>query len=40
MDLNCFFEAIEDLSTRLYGTKDPYDNLLRLLEMTKIYIEP
>lgn len=27
MDLNCFFEAIEELAIRLFGNKDPYDNL-------------
>jgi hypothetical protein len=31
MDLNCFFEAVEELSTRLFGPKDPFDNLQRLL---------
>ena len=31
MDLNCFFEAIEELANRLYQMEDPYDNLNRLI---------
>ena len=27
MDLNCFFEALEELANRLYNNQDPFDNL-------------
>jgi len=32
MDLNCFFEALEDIATRLYTSrKDTYENLSSLI---------
>mmetsp|Transcript_25490 Transcript_25490/g.34722 ORF Transcript_25490/g.34722 Transcript_25490/m.34722 type:complete len:85 (+) Transcript_25490:1055-1309(+) len=31
MDLNCFFEALEEIAQRLYNRKDPYDNLKMLI---------
>lgn len=40
MDLNCFFEAVEEIAIRLYGNKDPYDNLQRLIELTKPLLSP
>lgn len=27
MDLNCFFEALEELANRLFNHSDPYENL-------------
>ena len=35
MDLNCFFEALEELANRLYQMEDPYDNLNRLIKQLK-----
>lgn len=32
MDLNCFFEALEDIAQRLYSNrKDVYENLSQLI---------
>lgn len=31
MDLNSFFDALEDLASRLIRSKDPYENISELL---------
>ena len=40
MDLNCFFEAIEELANRLYQLEDPYDNLNHLIKQIKKCMRP
>jgi hypothetical protein len=35
MDLNCFFEALEELANRLFPYEDPYDNLSKLIKLIK-----
>jgi len=35
MDLNCFFEALEELANRLFPFEDPYDNLSKLIKLIK-----
>jgi hypothetical protein len=32
MDLNCFFEAVEEIANRLYGSKDSYENLVQFID--------
>ena len=39
MDLNCFFEAIEEIAIRLYGSKDPYENLQKLITLAGQYVD-
>lgn len=39
MDLNCFFEAIEEIAIRLFGSKDPYDNLMQVISMANNYVD-
>ena len=39
MDLNCFFEAIEEIAIRLFGNKDPYDNLMQIISMANSYVD-
>jgi hypothetical protein len=31
MDLNCFFDALEEVGHRLFKKKDPYENLREVL---------
>ena len=38
MDLNCFFEALEELANRLYNKRDPYQNLRELIQIIQEYI--
>ena len=38
MDLNCFFEAIEEIANRLFGKADSYDNLIVYIELMKTLI--
>jgi len=38
MDLNCFFEALEELANRLYNHQDPYDNLQEVIEVIKKHV--
>ena len=38
MDLNCFFEALEELANRLYNHADPYDNLQEVIEVIKKHV--
>ena len=38
MDLNCFFEAIEEIANRLYGSKDSYENLVQFIEGVKKHL--
>ena len=40
MDLNCFFEALEELANRLFDYEDPYDNLYKLISLLKQYVSP
>ena len=40
MDLNCFFEALEELANRLYNHQDPYDNLQEVIEVIKRHVSP
>ena len=40
MDLNCFFEALEDLANRLYNHQDPYYNLQEVIEIIKKNVSP
>ena len=40
MDLNCFFEALEDLANRLFNHQDPYDNLQEVIEIIKKQVSP
>ena len=40
MDLNCFFEGIEELANRMFGSQDIYDNLFRFVEIVKCYLFP
>jgi hypothetical protein len=40
MDLNCFFEALEDLANRLFNNQDPYDNLQEVIEIIKKHVLP
>ena len=40
MDLNCFFEALEDLANRLFSHADPYDNLQEVIEIIKKNVSP
>ena len=35
MDLNCFFEALEELANRLFPYEDPYENLRKLIKLIK-----
>ena len=39
MDLNCFFEALEELANRLFPYEDPYDNLSKLIKLIKKCIQ-
>ena len=39
MDLNCFFEAIEELAGKVFANKDPYDNLLRVITIVNEYLQ-
>ena len=39
MDLNCFFEALEELANRLFPYEDPYDNLSKLIKLIKKSIQ-
>ena len=32
MDLNCFFDALEELGAKIYKRKDPYENLREIVE--------
>ena len=32
MDLNCFFDALEELGSKIFKRKDPYDNLREIIE--------
>lgn len=38
MDLNCFFEAIEEIANRLYGSKDSYENLVQFIDGVKKHL--
>ena len=38
MDLNCFFEAIEEIANRLFGKADSYDNLIVYIDLMKTLI--
>ena len=45
MDLNCFFEALEELANRLFSTNTPgrddsYENLRKLIQIVKKYVPP
>ena len=45
MDLNCFFEALEELANRLFSTNTPgrddsYENLRKLIQIIKKYVPP
>ena len=40
MDLNCFFEALEDLANRLFNNQDPYDNLQEVIQIIKKVVSP
>ena len=40
MDLNSFFDAVEELSSRLIRSKDPYDNISDLLTLVMDQISP
>ena len=40
MDLNCFFEALEDLANRLFNNQDPYDNLQEVIAIIKKVVTP
>ena len=40
MDLNCFFEALEELANRLYNNQDPFDNLQQVIEVIKRHVTP
>jgi hypothetical protein len=40
MDLNCFFEALEDLANRLFNHSDPYYNLQEVIEIIKKNVTP
>ena len=33
MDLNSFFDAMEDLAARLVRRKDPYENITELIQL-------
>ena len=33
MDLNSFFDALEELATRLIRNKDPYHNISELIQL-------
>ena len=33
MDLNCFFEALEELANRLFSDEDPYENLTKVIKI-------
>ena len=32
MDLNCFFDALEELGQRLFRMKTPYENLREIID--------
>lgn len=38
MDLNCFFEAIEEIANRLYKKKDAYENLVQFIHAIKEHL--
>ena len=38
MDLNCFFEALEELANRLFGQQDPFENLKKIIEVVKRHL--
>ena len=40
MDLNCFFEALEELAGRLFNHQDSYDNLQEVIEVIKKHVSP
>ena len=40
MDLNCFFEALEELANRLFNHQDPYENLREVIEAIKRQVSP
>lgn len=40
MDLNCFFEALEELANRLYNHQDAYENLQEVIEVIKKHVSP
>lgn len=40
MDLNCFFEALEDLANRLFNHSDPFDNLQQVIDIIKKNVSP
>ena len=40
MDLNCFFEALEELANRLYNNQDPFDNLQQVVDVIKRHVTP
>lgn len=40
MDLNSFFDAVEELASRLIRSKDPYDNISDLLTLVMDQISP
>lgn len=38
MDLNSFFDALEELAQRLIRSKDPYENISELLNIVMEHI--
>lgn len=40
MDLNCFFEALEELANRLFDHENPFDNLNKLIQLIKVQVHP
>lgn len=38
MDLNCFFEALEELANRLFDFEDPFDNLQKIIQIIKVHV--
>ena len=40
MDLNCFFEALEELANRLFNHQDAYENLQEVIEVIKKHVSP
>jgi len=40
MDLNSFFDALEELAARLIRSKDPFENISELLQLIMDTIQP
>ena len=38
MDLNCFFEALEELANRLFDHEDPFENLNKVIQIIKTHV--